>query len=854
MSTWHDKVLSIYECLEGEQPPRLGRAWEQLAGDIYLANHDQPLWFWAETKSVPLLEFWRDFDPSTQFILVHTAPDAALADAIAQGADSLAALQECLADWYARSQAMLRFHLRTAERSLLIDSQASSTPTTYLQNMADSRQWPLDPQGVEGNPAPESSPTTHYLIQRLLQSAPHILALHNEIAACLFQPDSPAGTDTPCSLDHALLAHLQNRAELHASVKSNRELREELAHRQDALERNTHENRQLLAQLQQNQADLEQRTLVSQRLQATLEQSENARQELQQQLGNLQRSQEDSARENERLLALLQQSEEALEQLRLATVQLQNAVDTGEAEIHALQQQMGNLQGDLEDSAQENAQLLQQLHLTQEELEQWILGTEQLKSELQASEAAQQRQQEQLTTQRQQLDAAVQENRHLNAQLGQSQLRLKEQALRSLEQEKASEATVHSLRAQLAELQQQLAAKAQENQQLSAQQAQARQHIAEQAQHLHEQVAQLESSNASLGVRAQAAEDESEQLLRQLHDTQEELEQYLLRLDRLQARYPDHCCESFSVNLLSARNGSQISQWQFTDIELAGRHIPQLRFRIHLDNGQAGLVIQRSAGNDSPAPLLRWPNAFAMAEELPCMPSNGSVIQGNNLALTGLASSDWQFLQALVAQLIRLLAEDNERRIPMLLDRQALRQGLLALENTLASWPEVLRYDQLELLNDAPRPDYACLHVRLANLQLGNLQWEEVDYRLASRDRPEEAFGQNPRLEFPASSRASLENWFAESSDERGALIELRFAQPDAMDLDVWNTLSEKDRILIACLLSTLPLQIIEFEQRSPAPQHSWQEWQVLSESVTHMLARNVATRSEQPEPQEAGA
>lgn len=757
MVAWHDKVLSIYESSDDGQSPRLGRAWEQLAGDIYLANHDQQLWFWTSTDSVPLLDFWRDFDPGTCFLLVHTAPDIALADAIEQGADSISALQDCLATWYARTQTMLRFHLRNPERSLLIDSQASTTPRPYLQHLATNWQLPLEASKAENGSSVADSPVAQYLIQQLLDSRPQLLALHYEVKACLFQPSALEEQESACNLESALLAYLETRTRLQQSEKDNRTLHKIL-------------------------------------------------EDLQSQLAT-------STQTAERL---------------------QHALDESEAGKQNLQQRLANLQNEVQESARENDQLLTHLHQTQEELERWILSAEQIKADLQTSVVEKKNQHEQLINLQQRLTESTQRSEHLQHTLNES------------------EADKQNLQHQLADLQRRLEVGIRESLRLN-----------NEANEHQNQIELLENTKATLEQQLATSENENALLLLQLHETQEELEQYLLQLQRseadldllgerlhkMQARYPDYwSCDNLEVTLSSERNDHQASQWQLTNLDLGGRFIPLLRFKLHLEGGVAGLTLQRSTSNGSPAPLLRWPNAFANADELPCLPSEGSVIQGNNLALTGLAQSDWQFLQALISTLANLLADSDEFRLPKQLDRRALHHGLLELQATLANWPQVLRYDNLQLLGNEQLPNYDSLHIRLENLQLGERHWPELDYRLASIDYQSEGFGQNPRLEFPEKTRASLQNWFAESQDERGSRLELRFAQPDAMDLNVWNVLSAEDRILIASLAVTLPLQLLELEQCNATLAHSWQEWLMLGESLKRILTINLASGVEHEE------
>lgn len=728
MAVWHKKVLAMQSMRDDDLAPApvLGRAWEQMAGDIFLANHTQPLWYWADTGSSQLLDFWLEFDPNTYFLLVHSAPEMALLHAIEQGAESLDELNASLDAWYTRTQLMLRFSLRHPERCQLIGSQAViSQPQPYLQHLVQRWQLPLDYKQVSSSHQPDILPVAHYLIAQLLDEHPQVLALHEEVQASLFSVEEARQRRPAPALDLVVQSYLANQ-------------------------------RKLLAANQQRDALLDE-------LERRLAASELAGQESREQVACLQD-------ENQQLQGKLAEQ----------------------------QRQLAAAGASLESSEDESQSLLLQLHQTQEEFEQQILKEQRTQQQLQ----------------------------HLNAQVADQQ-----QRIASLEKAIDQEKAAHANSRQTAQ------------QEKSALQTRLDAFEREQAQQRAAFASQLEES-----------ESENDMLLLHLHETQEELEQYLLqhqasqaevaqlrtRLNKLLVRVPDYWdADSIDVTPLDAPAGSQLVQWRLTNLDLGDRLVPELSFKTTFSNGLAGIIIQRSEGSESPAPLLRWPAAFAAKQELPCIPVRGPATEGNNAALTGLGTSDWQLLQRLIRCLLALLNSPDEKRLPSQLDREGLCQGLLALQHSLMNWPTVLRYDTIEMRQIQQTDTYHSLELRLENLQLGQQQWPALDYRLATVDTEPGDFGQNPRLEFPVSTREALQSWFAESDDERGARLELRFARPDAMDTRVWNGLAGNDRLLIAALLVSLAGQIEHLRAAAPSAQ-PWQAWQTLAESMRTILARNA--------------
>ncbi len=682
IAAWHRKVLAIHATVlevEHSSPPPLGRAWEQLASEIFLANHTQPLWYWADTSSIHALDFWLDFDPNTFFLLLHTSPRQALMDSIKRGEDSLEALQTTLDEWYGRTRRILRFHLRNPVRSVLIgNSELLGQTSAYLEALAQRWQLPLDAQNSGPSLQADNHPLTHYLVvDKFLLNHPQALALHDEVQASLFLVGNSESLTMAAGLNGALADYLGVCRQFLSGQTENASPHQPLVATQTQLAETCH-------------------TLQSQQIQL-----------------------------------------EALAREKAELIVAHKALDRGKISLQVI------------------------------------------------------------------YDALVEEKSILPS--------TNQKQLESLSTETAAPQT-------------RLDSFAKDHEQ---QYVQRRQVLEEQ-------------------------ESENELLLVQLHHSQEKLEQYLLhsqtiqarldeqqkRLQRMLERYPDYWdFDTLEANQLESTDNQQTVQWRLTNLYIGGRSIPEIRFKTCLTNGLAGIVIQRTEGTNSPAPLLRWPNAFATAEELPCIPTRGASTSGSNAALSGLSPSDWDTLQRLARQLAGLLAQPTGGRFPKELNTAALSNGLLAFAQTLTNWPTMLRYDSIQLQATLNADGYERLEIGLGNLCLGNRHWPALDYRLASIDHGPHPFGQNPRLEFPnGSARSVLQHWFEEARDNNDPRLELRFAQPSAMDTHVWSMLSPNDQQLIFTLIKTLPLQLQELQQANPAASRPWQDWQALASMLRYTL------------------
>lgn len=322
---------------------------------------------------------------------------------------------------------------------------------------------------------------------------------------------------------------------------------------------------------------------------------------------------------------------------------------------------------------------------------------------------------------------------------------------------------------------------------------------------------------------AKEAQQENELLLVQLHQVQEELEHYFLehknavkqneafqqRWQRMLERNPAYC-DYRSLDLLEQDSANGRTAWRFTDLNAAGRAFAELRFDIVVADGVAAFAFAR----DGQAPGAPEP-------------------------LAALGTADWMLLPTLCRVLDESLQAPSGSVAQLgEAQRNALREALAALLALIKAAPAMLRFDHVALKREQVNPDYEHLWLQLGNLSLGDKRWSEFEFRLSCANVRPGKFGAHPKLEFPSEAGAVLfDSWFVESYDDFGEKLELRFALPEAMDMSVWEQLSQADRDMMKRLIAILPRALARLEESKPSLARPFADWQQLATAVQAITA-----------------
>lgn len=364
----------------------------------------------------------------------------------------------------------------------------------------------------------------------------------------------------------------------------------------------------------------------------------------------------------------------------------------------------------------------------------------------------------------------------------------------------------------------------------------------------YKKISALETQLSGLETQNKYIVEANELLIVELNQAQQNLEHYFVkdletqtivasckrRLDRALAENPTYFSSEGIVCEASILNSHQC-HWIFYGLMGAGRYWEICEFDTIVENGIAGFVFGTEPQSNSP--LFTRPKSSK--EIVLCIP-NGSVENATERAntLKELSNSDWHLLTMLPIYLSQLI---EQRKVSITNPHkfsQALRKTRQILINEL---PQILRFDCIELVRALKNPDYEHLTFRISNLSYGSQYHSIFEFRLGCSNVTKTCFGSDPKLEFPLlDNKPQLNSWFAESEDEYGPKLELRFAIPDSIDLNVWNKLDPDDKKIISALIYRLP-DILEciFENFTNI-ERPIQEWRAVIKDIHVIFATHV--------------
>ena len=346
--------------------------------------------------------------------------------------------------------------------------------------------------------------------------------------------------------------------------------------------------------------------------------------------------------------------------------------------------------------------------------------------------------------------------------------------------------------------------------------------------------------------------EENELLILQLHQVQEELEHYFLQHQQLQhqnrqmearwqrmlERQPEYTDYSaITVDQEPADAASQKARWKISNLDVAGRYYDRLDFNTVLVHELCGIQLKRNSLDD-PAPLLRWPLTAVSETELLLLPAGTmEELLPRIETLLELSTADWNLLNSLQRLMVSAL-QRHELELPTGLKASQLETALENLRIRMLSLPPVFRYNGVTLKRSQVNPDYEHLWLQFEGVSFAGRRWPKFEFRLSCADVRPDCFGDLPKLEFPqGAGQTTLENWFAESSDDFGPKFELRFnLLTSAMDMAVWQRLSSSDQGFVKGLAVRLGKIVGDLQLSGAELARPWQQWTEMAERVGRLL------------------
>jgi len=500
--------------------------WQGLALDLMLANVEQPLWGWADAQAVYLLDYWKSQDHQTVFVLVFDEPQSVFTRQAMEHADANPQEQEARVNgWLAYNSALLHFHLRNPERSLLVHAaQVKASAQSYLQqlslhvdaqlrlpieeaqSLADHNSQDLGNDLIQVSAGPagkqkqalDCNPLAQWLAQQLLEEYPQATELYEQLqaAASLPQRSQPQ----------------TGRQLVASSVQANRRYQawSSFVAQQAAMQAHAQRLLQLGKELDEQAQQLQQREWQIEQLNQAGVKAQQSAQEQERLLAAKVTELQSSGQENQLLLKQLHKVQEELESRYLQATKQEKALaelPKVKADLKAAQEKNTALQA----VGREKQMLQEQLQKVQQELVNRRAQVEQhekTQAELPRVKADLKAAQEKNTA----LQAVGREKQTLQEQLQKVQQELANRKAQAQQEEK-TQAELPRVKAEL---------KAAQDKTVQLQRSEE----------------QLKRQLQAQGARASAAVDlekENELLLTQLHKVQEELERRYLENSKLKS-------------------------------------------------------------------------------------------------------------------------------------------------------------------------------------------------------------------------------------------------------------------------------------------------------------------------------
>jgi hypothetical protein len=790
MAQWHDRFCSTFSL--DQETPSPGKFAEQLAGELFFSNMETPLWGWADVRSTVLLNFWADFDPRIVFVLTCCPLDHYLARLMETRDAASLDLEELVTDWHQFHAHLLQFYHTHPDQCLLVDIHNSATQFNALvQACRDKWDLPLtDTPEPESDPYPFPAPLARHIAASFTKNHPEAASLWHEILATVSSLNSDPTPPDDISFSHVAQsfqtikdksAELRQISDLEEQLESKsgqiRSLEEQIA----ALQKQAQDTADQLAQEKKNAA---QKDSSLQQLKQQLDQKDTELQEREKQITTLQKQVQDNAGQLEQHKKSAAQKDTELKQVIQQLDQKATQVQEHEKQIAALQKQLKD-------------------------------GTEKLTH--------------------QQQDAAKKDRDldQLKNELAQKDTRYKELEQKNQEINEENELIL----LQLHQVQEELERYFLQHQQAQDELKQSRDELKQAQENQKQTHKDLEQTQEAL----KQTEDKLHDELGRIKHEKQQLEQ---RWHRLEQRIPDYCdYAAVTVNeIQDERKDTRVPtlEWRFEQIQIGARFFDCLEFETFIMGHVAGVRFRHdSDADDLNGPLVRWPLGAdpGQADIIP-VAMNSADAPACLAMMRSLAASDWHMLKALARVCQYILIQDNEQTGSASSQTRKIHgSGLGSLHKLLQQFPATLRFDGAALEREYLSDGYEHLSLKLDNLTLGKKGFGDFNFRLACANVDDNTFGTDPRLEFPYQEDPQVfDSWFEESCDELGPRLELRFALPDAIDLNVLAQLSETDRKLLASLVNQLPSILDLLQQQGAKISRPWEDWHGLAQEIDRIL------------------
>ncbi len=352
-------------------------------------------------------------------------------------------------------------------------------------------------------------------------------------------------------------------------------------------------------------------------------------------------------------------------------------------------------------------------------------------------------------------------------------------------------------------------------------------------------------------------QEESDLLLAQLHQVQEELENYYIKhherqieVEKLQKRWlravhSHPGLEDFEVlELLSESSTDHTAHWRINHLKVEGVLHGPFEFKTVIENGVTGLVFSKDAKGLSP--IRRWPLIAADETQLIILPIKGKDDPKKRSAtILQLGTTDWRMVQELSAVMCKALG--SAAMETKFSNCQALLEGLKVQQQILDKVPALLRFDDIQLLGQQNTDLKNVIGLRLTNADLQGLKVNLFEFQIQLNLAPNSTIASAHLIFDEKTAGTPFENWMSNVKSSSGQAVMALQLGPQGWNPQLWHTLSPLDQQWLQNTVRLLPFMLATLQNQGVKLEKGWVVWGQTATDMVHWSKLSVGLSEVRP-------
>jgi chemotaxis protein histidine kinase CheA len=361
---------------------------------------------------------------------------------------------------------------------------------------------------------------------------------------------------------------------------------------------------------------------------------------------------------------------------------------------------------------------------------------------------------------------------------------------------------------------------------------------------LKKQKDDLSAAQQEASAKNKELQEESDLLLAQLHQVQEELEKYYLQnkerqieVQKLQDRWlravqshPE--LQDFEVlELLSESSTELTAHWRINQLLVGGVMKGPFEFKTVIENGVTGLTFTKSSKGLSL--IHRWPLIAAKESQLTIIPVKGKDDpQKRSATLLQLGTSDWQLVRQLTDKLVKTVGSTAMAK--QISHGPALLEGLKTQQQILGKVPALLRFDDIQLFGQQNTDQKSVIGLRLTHADLQGLKANPFEFQVQLNLAAGSDMTSAHLIFDEKTAGTPFENWTHNVKSSAGQSVMAVQLGPKGWNPQTWHALSPLDQQWLQNTVRLLPFMLATLQNQGVKLEKGWTTWVQAATEMIH--------------------